>query len=480
MLPNRFWAAIRALGGLWGRLAILMFLGVGLAACQQQSVSDSRAYAAISPETLALMKAKGTTPEAPMMIRAFKKESTFEIWKMTDSGEYALLKSYPMCRWSGQLGPKKREGDRQVPEGFYQITPGQMNPHSHYYLSFNVGYPNAYDRAWGHSGGSIMVHGICSSAGCFSMTNKQIGEIYSIAREAFAGGQKAIEMQTFPFHMTPKNLAKFRLDPNMPFWKELKKGDDYFKVAKVPPLVGVCGRKYVFNKQPANPKDKMEASAACPKLVGDPQVEAAAQALEQSDDIAVAKYVAAGTPAVREVYADGGQNPVFAGIYNDVSRPEALVSGPQEVAIGTSAPKAGKAKAEVKLAEVKSAGDTRKVMAKKAVPQPVAVAAVAPAPVSTVAKSTEVAAASQPSRPFYAKLFNWGRPEPKVEAVQPLNIAPTLAVEPDAAQPSASVPLPPVRSAHLTHHKAKAKKTQALLMPSPPAGAVALASADQN
>src|SRR5487761_2448492 len=214
MLPNRFWAAIQALGGLWGRLAILMVLGVGLTACQPQSVDDSRAYAAISPATLALMKAKGTTPEAPMMIRAFKKESVFEIWKMTDKGQYALLKSYPMCRWSGQLGPKKREGDRQVPEGFYQITPGQMNPHSHYYLSFNVGYPNAYDRAWGRTGNSIMVHGICSSAGCFSMTNKQIGEIYAIAREAFNGGQKSIQMESFPFRMTAKNLAKYRLDPN--------------------------------------------------------------------------------------------------------------------------------------------------------------------------------------------------------------------------------------------------------------------------
>ena len=471
MLPNRFWAAIQALGGLWGRLAILMVLGVGLTACQPQSVDDSRAYAAISPETLALMKAKGTTPEAPMMIRAFKKESVFEIWKMTDKGQYALLKSYPMCRWSGQLGPKKREGDRQVPEGFYQITPGQMNPHSHYYLSFNVGYPNAYDRAWGRTGGSIMVHGICSSAGCFSMTNKQIGEIYSIAREAFAGGQKAIEMQTYPFHMTPKNLAKFRLDPNMPFWKELKKGDDYFKVAKVPPLVGVCGRKYVFNKQPANPNDKMEASAPCPKLVGDPQVEAAAQALEQSDDIAVAKYVAAGTPAVREVYADGGQNPVFAGIYNDVSRPEALVSGPQEVAIGSSAPKAGEAKADIKLASAER--DTHKGMAKKAVLQPVAVAATAPAPVSTVAKTTEVAT-NQPSRPFYAKLFNWGRPEPKVEAVQPLDLAPAVTVEP------ASVPLPPTRSAHLAHHKVKPKKTQASLTPHQSVEAVAVASANRN
>ena len=113
-----------------------------------------------------------------------------------------------------------REGDRQVPEGFYSITPGQMNPNSAYYLSFNVGYPNAYDRAHGTTpAATIMVHGICSSAGCFSMTDAQIAEIYAIAREAFAGGQRAIQMQSLPFRMTAENLAKYRLDPNIGFWK---------------------------------------------------------------------------------------------------------------------------------------------------------------------------------------------------------------------------------------------------------------------
>ena len=117
------------------------------------------------------MDEKGTNQPAPILIRTYKKEAELEIWKMKADGQYALLKTYPMCRWSGQLGPKTREGDRQVPEGFYTITPGQMNPNSNYYLSFNVGYPNAYDRALGRTGGDIMVHGICSSAGCFSMTD---------------------------------------------------------------------------------------------------------------------------------------------------------------------------------------------------------------------------------------------------------------------------------------------------------------------
>ena len=161
---------------------------------------------------------------------------------MKSNGEYALLKTYPMCRWSGQLGPKKKEGDMQVPEGFYTIAPGQMNPNSHYYLAFNVGYPNAYDRAYGRTGGTVMVHGVCSSAGCFSMTDEQVADIYAIARDSFRGGQREIQLQSYPFHMTAENLAKFRLDPNIDFWKDLKNGSDHFEVVKQEPPVA-CVRQ---------------------------------------------------------------------------------------------------------------------------------------------------------------------------------------------------------------------------------------------
>src|SRR6202012_3409121 len=159
--------------------------------------SSARSQQPISSATLAQMEKLDTTPSSPTVIRTYKKEAELEIWKMKSNGEYALLKTYPMCRWSGQLGPKKREGDRRVPEGFYSLTRRQMNPNSAYYLSFNVGYPNAYDRAHGYSGRSIMVHRVCSSAGCFSMTDQEIAEIYSLARDAFQGGQHAIQMQSF-------------------------------------------------------------------------------------------------------------------------------------------------------------------------------------------------------------------------------------------------------------------------------------------
>src|SRR5579863_4363093 len=242
-----------------------------LAGCDDMlDTGPGRSLQPISSATLAEMDKLGTSPSSPVLIRTYKKEAEFEIWKMKSDGHYALLKTYPMCRWSGQLGPKTREGDRQVPEGFYPIAPGQMNPNSNYYLSFNVGYPNAYDQAWGRTGGNIMVHGVCSSAGCFSMTDAAIADIYAVAREAFAGGQREIQMQSFPFRMTADNLARHRLDPNIAFWKELKNGADHFEVTKTEPSVLVCNRHYQFG---AEADGAVDARAPCPALKRDEAVE---------------------------------------------------------------------------------------------------------------------------------------------------------------------------------------------------------------
>ena len=316
------------------RLACLAAAGIAagaLAGCEDQGFV-ARATQSLPDETLKLMAQKGVTKEAPVLIRAYKKEAEFEVWKMRPDGSYVYLKTFPMCRWSGQLGPKKREGDRQVPEGFYTITPGQINPRSAYYLSFNVGYPNAYDRALGHEGGSIMVHGACSSSGCFSMTDQQIAEIYAIAREAFAGGQRAIQMQSFPFKMTPQNLAKHRLDPNMPFWKEIKRGADNFEVTKREVAVNVCNRHYVFNAAAAD-GSPLDPEGACPALKQDVDVAARVAERERADDAEVAQLTVQGVQPVRLVYQDGGQNPVFANRIADVSRPEALAAGPVEIAL---------------------------------------------------------------------------------------------------------------------------------------------------
>jgi murein L,D-transpeptidase YafK len=336
---------------LFARLAVLGAAGAALSACQNSgNPSNMRAWKPIPSETVALMNAKGTDSHQPILIRAYKKEAELEIWKMKKDGQYTLLKTYPMCRWSGQLGPKVREGDRQVPEGFYAITPGQMNPNSNYYLSFNVGYPNAYDRALGHSGGLIMVHGACSSAGCFSMTDNQISEIYAVAREAFGGGQRAIQMQSLPFRMTAENLAKHRLDPHMPFWRQLKQGSDHFEVTKREPVVGVCGKRYVFDATPANGA-RLDASSACPPLTEDPEVKSLVAAKESQDAHKVADLVGKGVRPVRIMYADGGQHPEFAAV-DEVSRPDALAAAPQEIFLDAAK---GKKAPPIKLASPRTA-----------------------------------------------------------------------------------------------------------------------------
>ncbi len=304
-------------------------LAAGLLAACQETRTGAKAYRPIPSDTLALMEKNGTTKNAPVLIRAYKKEAELEVWKMKANGEYAYIKTFPMCRWSGQLGPKRREGDRQVPEGFYTISPGQMNPNSAYYLSFNVGYPNTLDRAQGFTGGSIMVHGACSSAGCFSMTDEQIEEIYAIAREAFAGGQRAIQMQSMPFRMTPDNLAKHRLDPNMAFWRQLKEGMDRFDVTKREPQVNFCGRRYVFDANAANGQ-RLDVNAACPPLATDPNVDALVAQKRQADDQKVAELVNRGVTPIKLVYNDGGQHPAMAHVM-EVSRPEALAEAPREI-----------------------------------------------------------------------------------------------------------------------------------------------------
>ena len=270
----------------------------------------------MSPKLIAAMTEKDMDPQSPILIRLFKEEAELEVLKQDRSGRFALLKAYPICRWSGDLGPKVREGDRQAPEGFYSITPAQMNPQSAYYLSFNTGFPNAYDRSLGRSGSELMVHGDCSSRGCYAMTDEQIAEIYSLGRESFFGGQRAFQFQAFPFRMTPINLAKHRNNPNMPFWKMIKEGYDHFEVTRQEPKVDFCERHYVFDavKAPNAKRDPVfEASAKCPPYAIPDELAEAVREKQDQDDAEMARLIARGTPVARlNTGIDGGMNKVFA------------------------------------------------------------------------------------------------------------------------------------------------------------------------
>jgi hypothetical protein len=191
-----------------------------------------------------------------------------------------------------------------------------MNPQSAYYLSFNTGYPNAFDKALGRTGSELMVHGDCSSRGCYAMTDEQIAEIYSLGRESFFGGQKAFQFQAYPFRMTPVNMAKHRNNPNMPFWKMIKEGNDHFEVTKQEPKVDFCEKKYVFDaaKPPNATHDLVfNASAKCPAYVIPDEIANAVREKEQRDDAEMAKLVAKGTPVARlNTGIDGGMNAIFA------------------------------------------------------------------------------------------------------------------------------------------------------------------------
>lgn len=269
--------------------------------------------------TLSLMAAKDIDPRAPILIRAFKKESEMEVWKRNRAGRYVLLKTFPICRWSGQLGPKRRTGDRQTPEGFYAVPAGKMNPNSAYHLSFDVGYPNAYDRAHGGTGAFLMTHGTCSSMGCFAMTDVQITEIYALARDALAAGQHAFQFQSYPFRMTAQNMARARTEPHIEFWRQLKEGYDRFEATGEELPVAVTGGRYTF------------------AAYRNPAREEAALAHVAEEKAKVEKLVADGAGAVRVTYSDGGMHASFAallrrgGYVGQVSRPEALAMAGHEI-----------------------------------------------------------------------------------------------------------------------------------------------------
>lgn len=275
-----------------GLMAAAGLAALTLASCSDYVGKIPKHLAPLDPDTRAMVEKKGMDQRAPILVRIFKEESSLEVWKLQKAnGRYALLKDYKICAWSGVLGPKYKEGDRQAPEGFYTIRPAQMNPNSSYHLSFNMGFPNEYDQAHGRTGSELMVHGACSSRGCYSMTDEQIQEIYTLGRLAFEGGQRDFQVQAFPFRMTAENMAKHRNNQNIPFWRMLKEGYDHFELIRRPPKVDICDRRYVFNSVPEDGK-KFKATNACPPLMMPEDIRVAVAEKEAADDRDMLKIAA--------------------------------------------------------------------------------------------------------------------------------------------------------------------------------------------
>jgi murein L,D-transpeptidase YafK len=207
------------------------------------------AEARVRPALERDLAAAGLRWGAPVFIRIFKDESELELW-VDDGQRFRLFRTWPICTWSGDLGPKLRQGDGQSPEGFYRVARGQLNPHSQYHLSFNLGYPNAYDRAHGRTGDYLMVHGSCVSIGCYAMGDGNIEQIYSLLAAALANGQAAAPVHVFPFRFGQRAEVGWRASPWRDFWLNLREGHDAFERTGRPPRIGVAGKRYVVTQMP--------------------------------------------------------------------------------------------------------------------------------------------------------------------------------------------------------------------------------------
>lgn len=245
--------------------AMALSTAIIVSACQGSDVLNIAAEAPLPRDVRATMQAKGMTKSSPIMIRIFKEEEVLEVWKQTDTGVFDLVKTYEICAYSGGKGPKFKEGDRQAPEGFYFVNRRLLNPNSSYHLAFNLGFPNRFDQSHGRTGSFLMVHGDCSSRGCYAMTDAQMTEIYAFARDALRGGrQNEFQVQAFPFRMTPENMARYRDNPHFGYWQMLKSGYDHFELTRTPPKVDVCDRQYVFNQIPED--GDFQPTAQCPQM----------------------------------------------------------------------------------------------------------------------------------------------------------------------------------------------------------------------
>jgi len=426
-------------------------LAAMLAGCETDGVDlsalSAKALKPLSPAMVVELERKHMPKESPILVRLFKEEAELEIWKQDDSGRLALLATYPICRWSGELGPKVKQGDRQAPEGFYTITPAQLNPNSHYYLSVDIGYPNAFDRAYGRTGSNLMIHGDCSSAGCYAMSDEQIGEIYALARESFFGGQRAFQVQAYPFRMTAVNMARHRNNPNMAFWKMLKQGNDHFEVMRLEPKVDVCDKRYVFDAEPpanASPARPLsfDPTGRCPAYQVSQELAEAVAEKQKNDDVKTAELISRGTPvAPIRTGMDGGMNPAFQGKYK------------------TSLVRLADGKVHT-MVEERATGSVPPYTDTQREPPPAAD--------STVMTSARFG--SQSSGNFFTRLFGGGRAEdekPQAAAAQPAAPAPAAKPAPVRTATAAAKPAPKAEPKPESSQEARAQPTQPPQRPQP-------------
>src|SRR5262245_31162460 len=242
-------AAMRPHSVLLGVLVLGWLVACGLAAEVPSRPQAQQIIASVAPRVERALQARGLRYGAPIFVRLFKASRELEVWVQKRT-TFHLFRIYPICAVSGDLGPKQEEGDLQAPEGFYVVPPERINPGSHYYLAFDLGYPNTYDQAYGRTGSALMIHGNCVSAGCYAMTDADMADLYALADAALRQGQPFFEVHAFPFRMTSKRLRRFRHAIWYPFWVNLKEGYDHFARLRRPPQVVVRGQRYLVTAPP--------------------------------------------------------------------------------------------------------------------------------------------------------------------------------------------------------------------------------------
>ena len=238
--------------------------GTKLLPRHKKILKQSNTPASEISKTLAARLAKnGFTPGSPVFMRLFKDKSELEVW-LKKGERYALYHTFKICRWSGSFGPKLYEGDKQSPEGFYTVNRQLfMRPSWRWKGSFSIGYPNAYDKLHGRTGSLILVHGGCTSSGCFAMTDPVIKEVRELAQLARDNGQTRFNIHIYPFRLTTANLEKRKGSAWMPFWNNLKEGYDLFEKTGSPARVRVCDRRYVFARDGVERSDEGWSGEGC-------------------------------------------------------------------------------------------------------------------------------------------------------------------------------------------------------------------------
>ena len=223
----------------------------------------------VIPKLKIELNKKDLSIESQVFVRIFKQDKKLELWIKKDK-TFEIFKMYPICEYSGELGPKIKNGDRQAPEGIYKIKKNLLNPNSKLHLGINIGYPNEYDRYYKRNGSAIMIHGGCVSVGCYAMTDSLIEEIYVIFEESLKHN-KYVSVHIYPFELTSKNIdnhnnyidtsfigsllafiqnsPKYKYNEFIPFWKELKAAYDFFEENKILPSIQIINGHYVISSK---------------------------------------------------------------------------------------------------------------------------------------------------------------------------------------------------------------------------------------